>query len=212
MNKKTIKIHTAITRFEAIELSEQGIHLCFTQNGGDSHQFWTDPMELESIHPNRTEPYKPYHCGPFRHCAKVTEINPCQSPDGCPELEPWMAYVGDQPLNISSGVTGGVLTSVSVNELEDEWCTGYTGNLSGYFYAIDVRTAWAKEHFPEHCRIRAYQEPSPIAEVDHIGGLMIELYGAAAVDLMSPLHFDFIKAQVKAIYERGQANPTKGTQ
>ena len=96
------------------------------------------------------------------NCAKVTELDPCVAPDGCPELEPWMAYVG-------IGKDGDYIHG----EDEEVYRCGVgasipswhmAGNTIGCFKAIDVRTAWAQEHFPEHCRIRNYQEPDAFEE------------------------------------------------
>jgi hypothetical protein len=68
-------------------------------------------------------------------------------------------------------------------------------------YAIDVRTAWAQEHFPEHCRIRNYQEP------DALQDWMESKFDSSALDL-GAMYFTH-GIDLKEIYELGQANPTK---
>jgi len=97
------------------------------------------------------------YCG-FKLCAKVTEIDPCRAPDGCPELEPWMAYVG---LLSDQKRQPPLLTMFFSHEpLSNDWMTkGRGGCNNAWPCAIDVRTAWAQEHFPDHCRIRAYIDP-----------------------------------------------------
>jgi hypothetical protein len=91
------------------------------------------------------------------YCAKVTELDPNQSPDGCPELEPWMAYVGKGATNDSITGCDGEFTSLYFH-VGGKWNPRIYFNMPSETYAIDVRTAWAQEHFPEHVRIRNYQE------------------------------------------------------
>ena len=40
--------------------------------------------------------------------------------------------------------------------------SGVDGSNTENHHCIDVRTAWAKENYPEHCRIRNYKEPDPM--------------------------------------------------
>ena len=79
-----------------------------------------------------------------------TEIDPSASPEGCPELEPWMAYVGDQPQEPFEG-------DDYYCQIAGMWCRGYGPHATEH-RCIDVRTSRSKEHFSEHCRIRNYQE------------------------------------------------------
>ncbi len=163
MKNEKIKTYTEITVEQAFKLAAKGEDLCFTQDEGDGRKFWTEPTELESIHLNRTEPFKPYYCSSFKYCATVTEIDPCQAPDGCPELEPWMAYVGLGKY-IPVSVNGEYYVKNSTGVWDFGYCAEYSGGNARSHYAIDVRTAWAQEHFSEHVRIRNYQEPCPIQE------------------------------------------------
>ena len=123
----------------------------------------------------------------------VTEIDPCKAPEGCPELEPWLAYVGvgdDGEYPIGENQPS-VFWAVA-----DEWRT-YSSHggicFSTNHYAIDVRTAFAKKHFSEHCRIRNYQEYDPFEE----------WYAAPHKGPATT------KSMCKEAYKLGQQNPTK---
>lgn len=123
----------------------------------------------------------------YKEITVVTEIDPCKAPEGCPELEPWMAYVGKAP-NPNGEVPHFFIA------FHGSWSEGYCGNSRGEDYAIDVRTEWAQEHFAEHCRIRNYQEPD--AFEGFIKGTIIS-WDEGAVTLL------------REAYELGQANPVK---
>jgi hypothetical protein len=130
----------------------------------------------------------------WSHCATVTEIDPCVAPEGCPELEPWMAYVGDVDLGYIQGYDDQVYRCC-VGATHPAWHMAHMMGAKVY-KAIDVRTAWAQEHFPEHCRIRNYQEYDP------------------RMDLILPsIHtsgMPFFRARdLSKAYELGQQNPTK---
>jgi hypothetical protein len=75
-----------------------------------------------------------------------------------------MAYVGLGPIRVDlQNTSKGALYLVGyATKLWDNIADydGATGNSPSNDYAIDVRTEWAQEHFPEHCRIRNYQEPA----------------------------------------------------
>lgn len=141
----------------------------------------------------------PFLCGAaaVTNCYTCTEIDPCQAPDGCPELEPWMAYVGKG----DRSKIGENQPSIYWSYMGNGW-DSYDGHHDGIFssnnfYAIDVRTAWAQEHFPEHCRIRNYQEP------DAFNGLLQEIcFERHNTDGRS-----FSMDEMKEAYELGQANP-----
>lgn len=131
----------------------------------------------------------------------VTEINPCAAPDGCPELEPWMAYVGftdvdphETILDTSSDMSG---SSYAFDEETDTWCECYY-NLKDYHYAVDVRTAWAKEHFAEHCRIRNYQEPDAFED----------LCDSLCLDQLQHADGQVVRSMMKMAYELNP-QPTK---
>jgi len=127
------------------------------------------------------------------------ELDPCVAPDGCPELEPWMAYVG-KGNNLLGSLTPpdvGVF-DCEQNECHTSWRSCKTFHRSYYHYAIDVRTAWAQEHFPEHCHIRNYQE-APDAFEDWWGA------GYGICTDKEKTHYQVCKEA----YELGQANPIK---
>ncbi len=90
-------------------------------------------------------------CG-FMKCAKVSELDPCNAPCSLSELEPWMAYVGKAPN--ADRILGWEYFIAYSNV---RWAGGYSGDSPTEYYAIDVRTAWAQEHYPEHCKQRAYR-------------------------------------------------------
>lgn len=130
-------------------------------------------------------------------CAKVTEIDPCKAPDGCPELEDWMAYVGTG-MNLNPTGSHGRYWMPSGGK----WISGYA-NVTGVHYAVDARTEWAQEHFPEFCRIRNYQEPEDeefemwFDDRTCDGGYMTGEF------------IDLIKVLTKEAFELGKANPKK---
>ena len=136
------------------------------------------------------------------NCAKVTELDPNKSPHGCPELEPWMAYVG-------MGALSPIIPPSATLENGDNpyFCShkGYghfyetDGSFDTCHHFIDVRTEWAQEHFPEHCRIRNFQEPDAFEE-------FCEAWALDSLQYASPKWF---KGMMKQAYELGQANPTK---
>jgi hypothetical protein len=125
------------------------------------------------------------------------ELDPCVAPKGCPELEPWMAYVGigDYYNNLAKGRTELYYCDFE----EDEWSQNLCDSEGIYFpdshYAVDVRTAWAQEHFDEHVRIRNYQEPDAFEEFIKNEGIIC---GACMEHSLA-----------RRAYELGQQNPTK---
>ena len=128
-----------------------------------------------------------------------TELDPCKAPDGCPELEPWQAYVGMDNLPICTDVAkAGFPYHIKWSD-ENHWEHGVDGSHVGHHHAIDVRTEWAQEHFPEHCRIRNYQEPDAFEE-------FCESWALDSLQYASPKWF---KEMMRQAYELGQANPKK---
>ena len=129
-----------------------------------------------------------------------TEIDPCKAPDGCPELEPWMAYVGVGDW----GKTAQGQTELYFCDLlsECEWRQNEPLSKGIYFpdshYAIDVRTEWAQEHFPEHCRIRNYQEP------DAFDGWIYRHFNKTTFSESSS--YVATGESLRNLYELGQAN------
>jgi hypothetical protein len=134
-----------------------------------------------------------YHDGDLgeyvaEYCAKVIEIDPCKSPDGCPELEPWMAYVGYAP-NPTRTIAG----TNFFNAGESRWLSGYCGDAASP-YAIDVRKEWSQREFPEHCKQRSYVEPDAFEE-------WLAKQKAPSVSI------GFDNFQLREAFELGQANP-----
>ncbi len=136
------------------------------------------------------------------NCAKVTEIDPCNN-YGCPKLEPWMAYVGEGRELTGKPYNAPLLALLNSNSADPSWhdcfAIGSFEENPSIPYAIDVRTEWAQEHFPEHCRIRNFQEPDAFEE-------FCEAWALDSLQYASPKWF---KVMMKQAYELGQANPTK---
>jgi hypothetical protein len=156
---ETIKQYTLVASTAgALCLAEAGEALFFRHDKGCGNYA---RRKLIAIFINTAFPYKADIGGQFESCYTMTEIDPCQSPEGFPELEPWMAYVGkdlkpeDYP-NIPD--QGGNQCFFAPQRHSSVWKPG-CNIFGGGHLAIDVRTAWSQEHFPEHCRIRNYQEP-----------------------------------------------------
>ena len=124
------------------------------------------------------------------------ELDPCVAPEGCPELEPWMAYVGKGQEGLSGKFKSSLDTYYGHLGI---WLDGAGGFDIDCHYAIDVRTAWSQENFPEHCRIRDYQEPDAFEE-------FCEAWALDSLQYASPKWF---KEMMKQAYELGQANPIK---
>src|SRR6056297_2173251 len=103
--------------------------------------------------------------GGERYCARVEEIDPRQVPEGCPPLpKPWLAFLGKGPL-WNCRDTYRLNTSIwqCLDDSLDSWDNpGSNGMSKSCYYAIDVRTDFAKEHFPE---IVACYDPS-VLKVD----------------------------------------------
>lgn len=196
MKNETIKTYTEITPLEALKM--------LVENDGEPVEFiWMSSCptlgyyrtELSGVDLTSTKPFLNGIGSNSGHCFTCTEIDPCKAPDGCPELEPWMAYVGIMP-NADGGIEGMNFFCAG----ETRWLRGYCGD-SGCHYAIDVRTEWAQKHFPEHCRIRNYQEPDPFKE------WLKDAFCKSHLNLDATYCAN--GAMLKSLYELGQANPTK---
>jgi hypothetical protein len=120
------------------------------------------------------------------------ELDPCQAPDGCPELEPWMAYLGIGPFEYFGYPRNEILPYLI--HLDGSWTRN--DGTAGFRTAVDVRTAWAQEHFPEHCEIRNYQEPDAFEE-----------YWSEQTFWAISFTKEMMKLNCKEAYELGQANP-----
>jgi hypothetical protein len=129
-----------------------------------------------------------------QYTTTVTELDPCKAPEGCPELEPWMAYVGNRELTEAESQAVFYTTTVS----GEEWSRHY-GPFGEFDRAVDVRHATAQEHFPEHCRIRNYQEPDPLNDL--LQEICVERHNTDG--------YCFSKDEMREAYELGQQNPTK---
>jgi len=189
MKNETIETYTKITIEEAAQLQRDG-----WKNFVLGHIGW-GIYNLDAI----------AHCGcpnPFYsdesnswypQCAKVTELDPCVAPDGCPELEPWMAYIGHGPvLSDLQNKSNGDLYMMDRGHWTNFDGHGAWGNATEH-YAIDVRTAWAQENFPIHCRIRNYQDAFE-EEWERTDGRGVHYEGASY-------------REARRYYELGQANP-----
>lgn len=184
----TVSTFTPITPLEAMQklldnMGEPIQGLAF--KGGHSGTKWKI-RTLEYVAPKQPEPFKTGDC-PAVHCAIVTQLDPCKAPEGCPELEPWMAYVGNQPLDLKTETYEDLYRSTN----NCAWLNS-SGPHAIWFRAVDVRTEWAKKYFPEHCRIRNYQEPDPFEEI---------------WNKEDSVSIRTLKERCRFFFERGQANP-----
>ena len=96
-------------------------------------------------------------------CARITAEDPRKVPEGVPELpEPWLAYVGQGPEFpiCRNPLRSGWPYWISWHD-EDYWSNGVDGSHVGHCHAIDVRTAFARKHFPEYVEALGYVEPKP---------------------------------------------------
>ncbi len=181
---------------EALDLSGKGELMAFSNN----KTCWSELQGLDGIRPCGSAPYNSMYKGYFIYCATVTELDPCQPPAGCcPELEPWMAYVGMGSEEL--GIIFEDDESLESNYFADgdDWVGRVAGYLFHEHYAIDVRTAWAQEHFSEHCRIRNYQEaPDPFKD----------LCDSLCLDQLQHADGEVVRSMMKMAYELNP-QPTK---
>ena len=154
MKNETIKTYALVASTgEALRLTEAGESLYF-QMGPD-----LDYIELRflAIKFNCLNPYQVFNDSyllQLQHCFTVTELDPCRAPAGCPELAPWLAYVGfGKDIPESEG-------QYYMVDSRSQWVGGFDAPRS--HYAVDVRTAWTQRNYPDHCRIRAYVAPCAI--------------------------------------------------
>ena len=192
MKNETIKTYTEITVEQAGEMLRDngwravgGVALKHGDN--EWNHVKLKGISVENGHKKFVGPHEKH----FSDCATVTELDPCVAPEGCPELEPWMAYVGMECIPSLNHYT------LYLPELR-----GLTLNLASstpLHVAVDVRTAWAQEHFPEHCRIRNYQEPDAFEEFEKTS------------NWKTTLDLEGLTAMRKQAFEAGQANPNQPT-
>ena len=202
MKNETIKTYEEITPLDALKLLVENegrpVKGLAFKDSGDMEWRWE--LNLEGVAVRSECPFLTFH-DVFEQCAAVTrEVDPCSVPEGVPPLEPWLAYVGKAgevpPLDTLRLRSGG--TGYHCN-FANRWSggSGYDGNgTMGQHYAVDVRTKWAQENFPEHCRIRNYQEPDAFEEWADIVQHDIN-YNPHT------MHY------LREAYELGQANPVK---
>jgi len=195
MKNETIKTYTPITVEEAGEMLRannwkpvEGL-----AHKEAAHSLMIDSDRLIGIDVESECPFEFKVGHHYARAFKVTELDPCKAPDGCPELDPWMAYVG-------MDVERKHRSYWAAEPNGHGWVVGFSGDgTMGQCYAIDVRTEWAQEHFPEFCRIRDYQEPEDeefemwFDDKTCDGGYMTGKF------------IDLLKVLTKEAYELGQA-------
>ena len=203
MKNETIKTYTEVTVAEAGELLRDNgwkpVKGMALRDCGD--RSWkhcdltgivTDEDEEPEFHTQTNYHFK---------CAKVTELDPCVAPDGCPELEPWMAYVGLLSDQTRTGIQ--LQYPFHANEpFSDDWDTTCRGGCNDAWpCCIDVRAAWSQENFPEHCRIRNYQEPDPLED------WVYDRFCKKGIDPTAT--YMSTGQMLKDLYKLGQQNPIK---
>jgi len=157
MKNETIKTFTKVQNtVEALRLAEAGEELFFKLNPTDKTCI---NSKLVAIRITSPYPYELKSSDRFRCCYTLTEIDPCQAPDGCPELEPYMAYVG---LGKDLADNGGFYYIINSS---GHWVHRFNEATPKGHCAIATQTVWAQKHFPEHCRIRNYQEPDAFEDM-----------------------------------------------
>jgi len=190
---KTYTKYTEITPKEALQ--------ALADNNGEpvegfafldlNHDTWTTPsLRLAGYFRRYYLDQDDYH---WDECARVEEVDPRQVPESCKPLpEPWLAHV-PWDLIIEKGLKNECDNAVWFYDYS-EWDGGgnYGLNLKEEPYAIDVRTDFAKEHFPE---IVACYDPSEW-EVDPFEEL-VRRHEEKTVNW---------KYQLREAYELGQKN------
>jgi hypothetical protein len=203
MKNETIKTFTEITVEQAAQFQRAGWKDFSVSN--EKGQWGRHGLDAIS-HDGCSNPfYSETSESFFMYCATVTELDPCQAPDGCPELEPWMAYVGlgsDELSVIFPPID--CIYDCERHECHVSWASRKVFHRAHYHYAIDVRTAWAQEHFPEFCRIRNYQEPDAFEE---FAKKMNHSYAVAGEELYIIAAAAGGRSLLREAYELGQANP-----
>jgi hypothetical protein len=161
MKNETIKQFTPITVEQAGEMLRDNGWKPVKGLYASSPCFHKDEVTLMGIACGHNMPFIDDTEGCWEELFTVTDINPCQAPDGCPELEPWMAYVGR-----TGDIPEAKNKYFAACPDHHGWSSHFSGTgTMGHYYAIDVRTEWSKREYPEHCRIRNYQEPDPLNEL-----------------------------------------------
>ena len=138
-------------------------------------------------------PYRFMSISKWRFCAEVEEIDPRQVPEGCPPLpEPWLAYVPRDMVN-SKG-------KYWITCDYGRWSENYNGfaNSSFNHFAIDVRTDFAKTHFPQIVEAMEYEESDQLADP-------LEQWWNG----IKNRPFSYIPEILREAYKLGQKNPIK---
>lgn len=196
---ETIKTYTEITPLDGLKMlvENEGLPVVKVAMRDELNEKWTE-MDLLGVKVGNTTVQPFQNVKSWKQCAKVTEIDPNKSPHGCPELEPWMAYVGMGALSPiippSATLENGDNPYFCVHK-GDEHFYETDGSFDKCHHFIDVRTEWAQEHFPEHCRIRNYQEPDAFEE------WFVKNYLGVCIS-----HNPYTKHLMRKAYELGQAN------
>ena len=111
---------------------------------------------LAYIRPDSTTPWVAVDGFHYKHCARIETIDPRAVPEGIAELpEPFLAFVGKGPLR---GCEDPEMINKAIWKLPAfTWIQGAIGNQFDVLYAIDVRTEFAKQHFPEYVEAVGYR-------------------------------------------------------
>jgi hypothetical protein len=110
------------------------------------------------------------------HKTITTERYPNEVPEGVTPLpEPWLAYIGVGPLPEEKRAFSRLWR---LSQSSFEWIPNNYGDSYSH-YAVDVRSDYAKKHWPELVAAMEYREPSPIAQGHNPHGLTEEQVGVA---------------------------------
>lgn len=158
-----------IHRYESMTIAEAFGVLSQVKNplcgfrDADFHP-WTRG-NLYYVHPGGAEPFRT-KSHKYQQCARITAEDPRKVPEGVPELpEPWLAYLGKRlSLPICRNLSESGFPYRIKWADEDRWGSGVDGSHSGYHHAIDVRTAFARKHFPKYVEALGYPMEEPVKE------------------------------------------------
>ena len=100
-------------------------------------------------------------------CARVEEVNPRDVPEGVtplPDDKPWLAYVGLEPDFFGKHDGNGVWFHSKFYG-KGVWKPGFS-TMGGGHIAIDVRTDFAKQHFPQIVEAMDYEERDSLKDIE----------------------------------------------
>lgn len=149
---KPIDLHAAIDLIRSGEL-DFGSPIAIRED--ESHEWQKD--WLQQLHVFADYPFETTDDNWWPYAALIIERMPNEVPDGLPPLpEPWLAYVGKGPLHNADSAAKTVIWAYDGNS---KWFPCGYGRVESVHYAIDVRSAYARLHYPELVEAMEYKKP-----------------------------------------------------